>query len=183
MTRSKPWLVQKFGGTSIAKFLDTVVDSVVPHAMQEYNVAIVCSARSHSTKMQGTTSMLLEAINRVVASGESTSSWGVLIDAIKDDHLAAAYKLFSGEDTILYQDLCLQIAGECQRLKELLVATQALGEISERAKDRVISVGEKLSSHIAVAAFKRKVRTPYYIAEKHSNMGFTGLWCRNAQLG
>lgn len=158
MTRSKPWLVQKFGGTSIAKFLDTVVDSVVPHAMQDYNVAIVCSARSHSTKVQGTTSMLLEAIKRVAASGDSAGCWDVLIDAIKDDHLAVAYKLFSGEDTMFHQNLCLQISREFEKLKELLVATQTLGEISERVKDRVISVGEKLSCHIAVAALKIKVR-------------------------
>lgn len=68
------WVVQKFGGTSVGKFavkiLEQVVQFVHPRnsrfnfhtliivyrpSLTETRVAIVCSARSSSTKAEGTT--------------------------------------------------------------------------------------------------------------------------------
>lgn len=70
----KPWIVQKFGGTSVGKFADQIAGNVVrwaqtlearfnppdvdilPRSSLRHNrIAVVCSARSGSTKLEGTT--------------------------------------------------------------------------------------------------------------------------------
>ncbi len=71
---SKPWIVQKFGGTSVGKFADQIAGNVVRWAqtfeismylteigvllrssLRDNRIAVVCSARSGSTKLEGTT--------------------------------------------------------------------------------------------------------------------------------
>lgn len=71
------WVVQKFGGTSVGKFALNIIEQVVLYAspisrytyrhkryktnkshrpsLAENRVAVVCSARSSSTKAEGTT--------------------------------------------------------------------------------------------------------------------------------
>jgi aspartate kinase len=69
------WVVQKFGGTSVGKFALNIIEQVVQydHSIHDYTrtllteiphyrpslvdnrVAVVCSARSSSTKAEGTT--------------------------------------------------------------------------------------------------------------------------------
>ncbi|KAI6021683.1 Aspartate/glutamate/uridylate kinase, partial [Pisolithus microcarpus] len=64
-TRTAPWLVQKFGGTSIGKFALDIARDIVAKHIDQYQVAIVCSARSGSTKALGTTNLLLRAASQV----------------------------------------------------------------------------------------------------------------------
>ena len=75
---SGPWLVQKYGGTSVGKFAVKIAKDIVSYVLtfffslnsvshlprtyiNDYKVAIVCSARSGSTKALGTTNLLLRA--------------------------------------------------------------------------------------------------------------------------
>ncbi|PPQ88571.1 hypothetical protein CVT25_009951 [Psilocybe cyanescens] len=71
------WLVQKFGGTSVGKFAVKIAEDVVSNYIDDNKVAIVCSARSGSTKALGTTNLLLraasEALRRVKSAGSSAS--------------------------------------------------------------------------------------------------------------
>ncbi|KAF8120219.1 Aspartate/glutamate/uridylate kinase [Boletus edulis] len=55
------WLVQKFGGTSVGKFAVQIARDIVSNYIDRYKVAIVCSARSGTTKALGTTNLLLKA--------------------------------------------------------------------------------------------------------------------------
>ncbi|GAA5960279.1 hypothetical protein JCM3765_002526 [Sporobolomyces pararoseus] len=56
------WIIQKYGGTSVGKFLNTIADEIVPKYLNDnHRVALVCSARSGSTKATGTTNLLLRA--------------------------------------------------------------------------------------------------------------------------
>ncbi|KAH7910676.1 Aspartate/glutamate/uridylate kinase [Hygrophoropsis aurantiaca] len=55
------WLVQKFGGTSVGKFAVKIARDIVSNYIDQHKVAIVCSARSGSTKALGTTNLLLKA--------------------------------------------------------------------------------------------------------------------------
>ncbi|GHJ85499.1 hypothetical protein NliqN6_1901 [Naganishia liquefaciens] len=55
-----PWVVQKFGGTSVGKSLDNIV-IIADSYLAQHKVAIVCSARSGTTKALGTTNLLLQA--------------------------------------------------------------------------------------------------------------------------
>ncbi|WFD28154.1 aspartate kinase [Malassezia nana] len=63
-----PWVVQKYGGTSVGKFLETIVDSITPSYLETNRVVIVCSARSGQTKALGTTNLLLQASQEAVSS-------------------------------------------------------------------------------------------------------------------
>ncbi|KIJ63048.1 hypothetical protein HYDPIDRAFT_176137 [Hydnomerulius pinastri MD-312] len=58
---SARWLVQKFGGTSVGKFAVQIAKNIVSSYVDQHKVAIVCSARSGSTKALGTTNLLLRA--------------------------------------------------------------------------------------------------------------------------
>lgn len=75
---SAKWLIQKFGGTSVGKFPVQIASNIVPYVhlpklfcnevltmsrnyIDQYKVAVVCSARSGSTKALGTTNLLLRA--------------------------------------------------------------------------------------------------------------------------
>ncbi len=80
--KSKPWVVQKFGGTSVGKFPGQIAETIVryyPALVWKFNigsdsfwhrgslihsrVAVVCSARSNNTKAEGTTNRFAPIIN------------------------------------------------------------------------------------------------------------------------
>ena len=73
---SKPWIVQKYGGTSVGKFLPTIVDSIAPEYLRAHKVAIVCSARSGQTKALGTTNLLLQAAKQALETDAAGSEAG-----------------------------------------------------------------------------------------------------------
>ncbi|KAI5477263.1 aspartate kinase [Pseudohyphozyma bogoriensis] len=57
-----PWIVQKYGGTSVGKFLPVIGQEIVPSYLNAGNrLALVCSARSGESKSTGTTNLLLRA--------------------------------------------------------------------------------------------------------------------------
>ena len=80
------WLVQKYGGTSVGKFASQIAENIVPYALllslvkprfkffmnpcseylDQHKLAIVCSARSGSTKALGTTNLLLRAASEAL---------------------------------------------------------------------------------------------------------------------
>ena len=51
---SKSWVVHKYGGTAVGKFA-TAIAGIVRNDLNFNRVAVVCSARSTSTKSEGTT--------------------------------------------------------------------------------------------------------------------------------
>lgn len=56
------WIVAKVGGTSVAKFIDAIPDSIIPAAHASgHKIVVVCSARSGDSKATGTTNLLLRA--------------------------------------------------------------------------------------------------------------------------
>jgi aspartate kinase len=98
---ASPWIVQKYGGTSVGKFA-TKICEIVPyvsppsfyhhwprisnsrHYLEQHQVAIVCSARSGSTKDEGTTNLLIRAATEALkrkdsatptATGTTTPVW------------------------------------------------------------------------------------------------------------
>ncbi|KAJ8508752.1 hypothetical protein ONZ45_g8993 [Pleurotus djamor] len=73
---SARWLVQKFGGTSVGKFPVQIASNIVSNYIDQHKVAIVCSARSGSTKALGTTNLLLRAASEALARPTRTKSAG-----------------------------------------------------------------------------------------------------------
>ncbi|KAG8807194.1 Aspartokinase [Serendipita sp. 399] len=68
------WLVQKFGGTSVGKFAIKIAEDAVSGYLAGNKVAVVCSARSGSTKALGTTNLLLKAATEALTPKESNST-------------------------------------------------------------------------------------------------------------
>lgn len=157
----RPWIVQKYGGTSIGKLLETITGIIVPNYLSTCRVAIVCSARSGTTKSLGTTSLLLEAIRCATSSETSTIELDKVIDTIRDEHIIAARNAIpqasSQDGPRILETLLEDIEGDCKMLRSFLKATWTVGEVTDRTKDRVLSVGEKLSCRVVSASLSAKV--------------------------
>jgi len=135
-----PWVVQKFGGTSVGKF-PTNISQVVSSSLQQHRVAVVCSARSSYTKVEGTTNRLLRASKD--ASNGKSRQYKTLIDAVRLEHNEAAKAYIKSAE--LQARLAHDTDAECQKVIRVLEAAQTLGEVSPRSVDKIISTGEKLS--------------------------------------
>ncbi|KAL7626858.1 Aspartokinase [Parahypoxylon ruwenzoriense] len=156
-TASKPWLVQKYGGTSLGKLLDSICTSIIPQYSAEHNLIVVCSAFSGTIKASGTTSLLLQCITYAELGIDSQKRLIDLVDLIKESHLNMLEAFASSPTRAgtaysqVYGDTVSSIKKECESLKRFLLAAQIVGELSPRSKDRVISLGEKLACMIVAA--------------------------------
>ncbi|KAF2002490.1 aspartate kinase [Amniculicola lignicola CBS 123094] len=154
---TKPWIVQKYGGTSIGKLLNNITSTPIPEYLQGYNVAVVCSARSGTSKSKGTTSLLLDAIRLATTSETDTNELDAVIDIIKEEHLIAARQAIEDKNEVeVLENLELVIKKDCEHLRSFLKASWTLGEISERTQDRVLAVGETLSCRIMAGSLRSK---------------------------
>ncbi|KAI1743502.1 aspartate kinase [Xylaria scruposa] len=156
---NRPWLVQKYGGTSLGKLTDTICGSIIPSYIEKHRLVIVCSALSGTLKAKGTTSLLLECIalsERGITAQEQMIN---LVHLIRDNHVAVLDSIFETlkESAFEAYDLTkTEIVRECESLKRFLIAAQIVGELSPRSKDRVISLGEKLACIIIAACLASK---------------------------
>lgn len=133
------WVVQKFGGTSVGKFPENIVDDIVKVYSKSNRVAVVCSARSSQTKSEGTTSRLIRSADIALEGGD----FQPLLDVIKADHVDNARGRIG--DALIQASLIESTEREIERARELLKASQVIGEISPRTLDSIMSIGEKLS--------------------------------------
>ncbi|KAI0434014.1 aspartate kinase [Xylaria sp. FL1042] len=150
----KPWLVQKYGGTSLGKLMDTICGSIIPDYTKKHKLVVVCSALSGTLKAEGTTSLLLECIALSERGADAQQQMVELVDLIRDNHLAVLDSIFETQKGSSFEAYDLpktSIARECEALKKFLLAAQVVGELSPRSKDRVISLGEKLAC-VTIAA-------------------------------
>lgn len=125
----KPWIVQKYGGTSLGKLLPTITRSIIPEYLKTHNVAVVCSAISGTTKSLGTTSLLLEAIKLVTAPrGNEVCELNHIVDIIQDQHLEASrilkLELEDGEISPFFLELDKGIIEDCEQVRGFLIAAR-----------------------------------------------------------
>ncbi|KAK3997661.1 putative aspartokinase [Cladorrhinum sp. PSN332] len=171
-TSTNGWVVQKFGGTSVGKFPDNIAEDIIRTHVENNRLVVVCSARSTGKKTTGTTSRLLEvykSLRAIVANpGDEESQDELLKDAkrvvhdIYADHVDAA-ETFIG-DVDLREALKDDIQKDCQLLNEYLVAAKRFNlEINSRAKDRVVSFGEKLSCRFMASLLKDRGVAAEYV--------------------
>ncbi|KAK3940811.1 Aspartate/glutamate/uridylate kinase [Diplogelasinospora grovesii] len=167
---SNGWFVQKFGGTSVGKFPDKIAEDIVKVHVQTNRLVVVCSARSTGKKVTGTTSRLLEVFKKLRAIAVPSND-AIQCELLKDakrivqdvcsDHNEAA-STFIRDPQLLA--LCQEeTEKECRELVEYLDAAKRFHlEISSRAKDRVVSFGEKLSCRFMTYLLKdRGVEAEY----------------------
>ncbi|KAL7662580.1 Aspartokinase [[Candida] zeylanoides] len=149
------WVVQKFGGTSVGKFPEQIVDDIVKSSRKGSRVAVVCSARSSHTKSEGTTSRLIRAADVAAEHGD----FHAVLQLIEDDHVANAARVAAAP---IRAELVRATRAEVARAAELLQACRVIGETSARTLDQILSVGEKLSCLFMAALMNdRGVRARY----------------------
>ncbi|KIW71542.1 hypothetical protein PV04_03697 [Phialophora macrospora] len=154
--RVRPIHVLKFGGTSVGKFPQDIV-KVVKSGLLETNIAIVCSARSSSTKAAGTTNRLL----RAATEAENHRNFQQLVEDVRLEHVEAANTCIQSEK--IRSRLKTEIEDECTLVVRILEAAQTLGETSPRSRDKVMSTGEKLSCRFMTALLQDRGTDAEYV--------------------
>lgn len=135
----KPWLVQKFGGTSVGKFPLAIANDIVKVYSQNFQVAVVCSARSTDVKAEGTTSRLMAAADKALSGLPFEDN----IEGIRESHLKAAREFIKSKASLA--QLEADINKECDGVLAIISAAKVIEEVSSRTLDAIISAGEKLS--------------------------------------
>lgn len=196
----KPWIVQKYGGTSLGKLLHKVCGTIIPSYLGQYNVAVVCSALSGTTKSNGTTSLLLECVRHSEVTGtESRERITGIIDIIRDSHLDRLEALRTSHTSTtdqLLNETKTSVINDCEEIRKFLLAAQVrrspdqdfanlsllssiqiVGDLSSRSKDRVLALGENLACQIVAAALTIQVHRPQQCFDEES-LDTLGWRCR-----
>ena len=132
----------KFGGTSVedATAIDRVA-SIVKARLSEHPFVVVSA-------MAKVTDQLL-AMAAAAGRGERKQALDIC-RSLRERHYTTAGELLG---TGLHTDLHSELGAEFDSLDELLRGIAAVGELTPRTSDYVVSFGERLSSMIATPAF------------------------------
>ncbi|KAL9009817.1 MAG: hypothetical protein Q9173_005185 [Seirophora scorigena] len=134
-------VVQKFGGTSIGKFpLEIVRDVIMPNNV-EGKVVVVCSARSSTSKPEGTTEKLLRACRSAMLP--QSSQYKILVECLRTEHVQAVHANI--KSSAIARCLVQGIIDDCAQVLDILDSVHLIGAISPDTLDRVVSAGEKLA--------------------------------------
>ncbi|KAJ4177299.1 Aspartokinase [Fusarium falciforme] len=153
----KHWVVQKYGGTSLGKLLDSITNHIIPSYYHDYNLAIVCSAISGSSKASGTTSLLIQCISHAEAGPAACGQLHECVDVILQNHTDILQTLSKSPDCIdsatgTYQSALATVQELCEDLRTFLLAAQTVRDLSPQTRDRIIALGEKLACIVLAAA-------------------------------
>ncbi|KAK2060011.1 aspartate kinase [Colletotrichum caudatum] len=159
----RPWLVQKYGGTSLRKLLETICTDIIPSHRRDHNLVVVCSALSGPAGAGGTTSLLLECAAHAEAGLPAQAQLNRAVDAVRDGHVRLLERHLVNADGTR-SDLCRDVfdaardavVGDCESLRRFLLAAQIVGELSPRARGRVASLGERLACRVVAALLGSK---------------------------
>ncbi len=145
---SRPQIVvMKFGGTSVEDATAMLRTAAIVAGRRERGLqpVVVVSA------MAKVTDQLLAA---AAAAGRDDREGAVAIaEKLRDRHLKTAAELCSGEALAA---LAAALNHEFDSLEDLLRGIAAVGELTPRTNDLVVSFGERTSSRIVAAAFSAK---------------------------
>jgi aspartate kinase len=138
-------VVMKFGGTSVedATAIQRTASIVAGRLRKGFNPIVVVSAMSRVTDT------LLAA---AAAAGRNAREEALkLSDTLRTRHLQTAAELVTTPDALTA--LHLNIHHDFDTLDDLLRGISAVGELTPRTSDNVVSFGERLSSVLVTAAF------------------------------
>ncbi len=156
------WVVQKFGGTSVGKFGAKIAEDIVIPGLKDQRLAIVCSARSTSSKSEGTTTRLLRAARNV--EEEDGGRYAEIVEAIRSDHIHAGEEAFvKDEHSQVLQKYVDDVMAECDNLLKILQSAHHLGGFAPRTKDMILSTGEKLACHYMAALLSARGIKAVYV--------------------
>ena len=146
-TAREQLVVMKFGGTSVedAKAMDRTAAIVGGRRKKGLEAIVVVSA------MAKVTDQLLAA---AAAAGRGDKSGAMAISArLRNRHIDTATELL---DEQRFAGLQAAIHQEFDALDDLLRGIAAVGELTARTSDLVVSFGERLSSRMVAAAFDQR---------------------------
>ncbi|HSN68882.1 MAG TPA: lysine-sensitive aspartokinase 3 [Thermoanaerobaculia bacterium] len=130
-------IVIKFGGTSVmdADRVRRAIDIVA--ARQSQRPVVVVSA------LAGVTNELVDA-TRLAASG-SFDEAQALVEKIRERHEAIGRQLI-GQKADFLRSFEAQLGRHTSQIADILRGISLVGDVSLRAKDKIVAIGEKLSS-------------------------------------
>jgi len=140
-------VVMKFGGTSVEDAAAMRRTAAIVRGRRERGLepVVVVSA------MAKVTDLLLAA---AAAAGRGHKAEALSISArLRHRHIETAEKLLCGE---LFIEIEKSIQKRFDSLDDLLRGIAAVGELTPRTGDKVVSYGERLSSRIVAAAFAQE---------------------------
>jgi aspartate kinase len=140
-------VVMKFGGTSVedAKAMNRTAAIVDGRRKKGLNAIVVVSA------MAKVTDQLLAA---AAAAGRGDKAGALAISArLRNRHIDTACELL---DEARFAVLQAAVHQEFDALDDLLRGIAAVGELTDRTSDLVVSFGERLSSRMVAAAFDQR---------------------------
>ncbi|KAF2181741.1 aspartate kinase [Zopfia rhizophila CBS 207.26] len=152
------WVVLKFGGTSVGKFAESIA-GIVQTGLKGNRTAIVCSARSNNTKLEGTTNRLLRAARAAEKAG--SRGYDDIVEAIRLDHIQAAKDILKSAQILA--KFTEDVDAECDSLTKILESAQHLEEVTSRAEDKIVSKGEKLSCRYMTAVLEDRGVAAQYV--------------------
>jgi aspartate kinase len=140
-------VVMKFGGTSLEDA-----------AAMERTAAIVAGRRERGLKAVTVVSAMAKVTDLLIASGAAAGRGDRLgaleiSERLRTRHNATAEHLFEQER---FGRIKLAIDAEFNALDDLLRGIAAVGELTPRTADLVVSFGERLSSRIVAEAFDQR---------------------------
>jgi aspartate kinase len=141
-------VVMKFGGTSVedSTAILRTASIVSGRLRKRLNPIVVVSA------MSKVTDTLLAA---AAAAGRNAREEALrLSDTLRTRHLQTAAELLPQSEDLL-NSLQLNIHSDFDTLDDLLRGISAVGELTARSADNVVSFGERLSSVLVAAAFSQ----------------------------
>jgi aspartate kinase len=109
-------------------------------------IAVVCSARTSTSKNEGTTSRLVRASLDVL--DPDSGKFRDIVETIRLDHVKAgqdACGVWGGVNSTVLDQYTAAVNAECKKLMKILEAAQYLRAVTHQTEDMVISTGEKLS--------------------------------------
>jgi aspartate kinase len=137
-------VVMKFGGTSVEDAAAMLRTAAIVRGRRERGLAAVVVVSA----MAKVTDMLLAA---AAAAGRGDKAGALALAArLRNRHIDTAAELLCGE---LFAELEKTIRIEFDSLDDLLRGIAAVGELTPRTSDNVVSYGERMSSRMVAAAF------------------------------
>jgi aspartate kinase len=140
-------VVMKFGGTSVedAKAMNRTAAIVEGRRAKGFNAIVVVSA------MAKVTDQLLAS---AAAAGRGDKAGALALSArLRNRHIDTACELL---DETRFAALQSAVHQEFDALDDLLRGIAAVGELTDRTSDLVVSFGERLSSRMVAAAFDQR---------------------------
>jgi bifunctional diaminopimelate decarboxylase / aspartate kinase len=132
VTATKPWVVMKFGGTSVADPANwpTIRDAVEACLEEGTRPFVACSALSGISNL----------LERLLAAADEDDDVAPLIEELRERHVDFVAELDLDVGPLIEQ--------HCRGLADLLASMRGLPEVPPAVRAEVMSVGEMLSTSI-----------------------------------